>query len=34
MSYVHDVKYAVNGPYWNLPDINVRGLVLHSVGCA
>lgn len=34
MSYVHDVKYAVNGAYWNLPDINVRGLVLHSVGCA
>lgn len=33
MSYTHDVKWATNGKYWNLPDINLKGLVLHSVGC-
>lgn len=33
MSYIHDVKMATNGKYWNLPDINVKGLCLHSVGC-
>lgn len=33
MSYKHDVKWATNGKYWNLPDIAVKGLCLHSVGC-
>lgn len=34
MSYVHDVNYATNGKYWYLPNIAIRRLVLHSVGCA
>lgn len=33
MSYTHDVKWATNGKYWNLPDIAAKGLCLHSVGC-
>lgn len=33
MAYVHDVKWATDGKYWNLPDITVKGLVVHSVGC-
>lgn len=33
MSYTHDVKMATNGKYWGLPDITVKGLCLHSVGC-
>lgn len=33
MSYKYDVKWATNGKYWYLPDINVKGLCLHSVGC-
>lgn len=33
MSYTHDVKWATSGKYWNLPDINLKGLCLHSVGC-
>lgn len=33
MSYIHDVKWATSGKYWNLPDINLKGLCLHSVGC-
>lgn len=34
MSYVHDVNWATKGRYWNLPDFNVKGLLIHSVGCA
>lgn len=33
MSYIHDVKWSTSGKYWNLPDINLKGLCLHSVGC-
>lgn len=33
MSYTHDQKFATQGKYWNLPDITVKGLCLHSVGC-
>lgn len=33
MSYTHDVKMATNGKYWGLPEITVKGLCLHSVGC-
>lgn len=33
MSYIHDVKWATSGKYWNLPDITLQGLCLHSVGC-
>lgn len=33
MSYIHDVKWATSGKYWNLPDITLQGLCIHSVGC-
>lgn len=33
MAYEHQVQYATKGKYWNLPDITVSGLVIHSVGC-
>lgn len=33
MSYIHDVKWSTSGKYWNLPDITLKGLCLHSVGC-
>lgn len=33
MSYTHDVQMATNGKYWGLPNITVKGLCLHSVGC-
>lgn len=33
MAYKHDVKMATSGKYWNLPEISLKGLCLHSVGC-
>lgn len=33
MAYTHKVQFATAGKYWNLPEINMAGLVLHSVGC-
>lgn len=33
MAYEHKVQWCTNNKYWNLPDIKVSGLVLHSVGC-
>lgn len=33
MAYKHEIQDATSGKYWNLPEIKMSGLVLHSVGC-
>ncbi|MDD4516345.1 N-acetylmuramoyl-L-alanine amidase [Massilibacteroides sp.] len=32
MAYKHDIKWATKGAFWNLEDIQINYLVLHSVG--
>lgn len=33
MSYVRDVSWCTKNKYWNMGDFNVKGLLIHSVGC-
>jgi len=32
LSYTYDINWTTNNRYWNLPDMNVAGIILHSIG--
>lgn len=33
MSYTYDYQPATKNKYWNLPNQNTNGIVIHSIGC-